>query len=187
MQGNGLFASLRGIGHGALQLTLEQIHAGALAAEHLHPAAGTADSGDHGRGADVQGFVVLQRRRHMKEQVAGVQQHFQLFALLSQFGFTYFVQLDGLGFVQAHPGIAGRIGDLMVAVIQAHPFGLHQFALAAVRDGHGPFRLFQTNGGRLLVPGLRRQGCLQHGRDHHHRAHREAEHSPLQFFQHKPC
>ena len=123
------------------------------------PAAGAPDAGDHGAGADLQGFAARERRRHVEEELTGGQLYLQLAPGLLNADGGILIQLDGLGIVQADIGIAGLPGGDGIAAVQAHVLDNGLRHAGGILDGHGAAGLYQPHGGCLgLACGGRRYG-----------------------------
>ena len=156
---DGLGLPAHGIRHNTLQTSLQQKYPCLPAIQDADPAAGTADTGDHGGGSDVKSLITFQWNSHIKEDAAGIDKHLQLLALFAQLCLTVLIQLDCFRAVQTQPRIAGIIRDLMIAAVKPHILCLHQLFLFAVHHCDIPLRLHQTNGGGLIL------GSQRHSRD----------------------
>ena len=133
-----------GIDRHALGVTFQDPHAGLTIVDLLDIDDGAADAGDHGGGADIQLFVLLQRGGDVAVQLAVLQQQLQVLAAAPDLQAAALVQLHRFLGIQGDPGIAGLLGRDHIAVIQAHIFPGAVSLAAGAGNFHRSLRLEQT-------------------------------------------
>ena len=167
LYGRLLGLTVRGIDHNALERAREQIYSRGPVPGDLKPSTGSADTGHHGGGSDVEGLILFQRNRHVKEEISGVQKNLQLLPFLSKLRFTVLVQFHSLFVIQVHPGITLLRGDLMVTAVEEHVRRQTLLFLRAVFHCHGSFRTRKAYGRGLIL----RRIC--HCGDHQDHGHQK--------------
>ena len=155
------------VGHPAHHLAFQDAHQADALLHLSDPACGAPHAGDHGGGADIQLFVLLQRRGDIEEQLAALQQQLQGLPAATDLQAAGLVQLHRLFGVQGDPGVAGLLRGDHIAVIQAHILPGAVGLAAGAGDGHRPLRLEQTD--------LGAGGVLRQSRDRQPQAEAQAQ------------